>query len=99
VLTTFGQVEDSLVNLRVLEQQAAVEAAVVRSARAAEQLTLNQYKAGTVLCSSVITIQTTRLNSEQSALAVLRSRLTGSVTLIENLGGDWDVAQLPMAVR
>jgi NodT family efflux transporter outer membrane factor (OMF) lipoprotein len=94
VLEGFQQVEDELVSLRVLEQQSGVEDKLVLAAREAEKLTLNQYKAGTVPYSSVITAQTTRLASEQSALTVFIDRLTASVTLIEALGGGWDASQL-----
>jgi NodT family efflux transporter outer membrane factor (OMF) lipoprotein len=94
VLQGFQQVEDELVTLRVLEQQAVVEEKLVQAAREAEKLTLNQYKAGTVPYSSVITAQTTRLQSETSALTVFVDRLSASVTLIEALGGGWSVAQL-----
>jgi NodT family efflux transporter outer membrane factor (OMF) lipoprotein len=94
VLEGFQQVEDELVTLRVLEQQSGVEDKLVLAAREAEKLTLNQYKAGTVPYSSVITAQTTRLASEQSALTVFIDRLTASVTLIEALGGGWDASQL-----
>jgi NodT family efflux transporter outer membrane factor (OMF) lipoprotein len=93
VLASFEQVEDDIVTLRVLEQQAAIEDATVKAAREAEALTLNQYKAGTVPYSSVITAQTTRLSAEQTALAVLSSRLQSSVNLIEALGGGWDQSQ------
>ena len=48
VLSSFQQVEDQLVTLRVLEQQAVIEDAAVAAAKEAERLTLNQYKAGTV---------------------------------------------------
>jgi NodT family efflux transporter outer membrane factor (OMF) lipoprotein len=94
VLEGFQQVEDELVTLRVLEQQSVVEEKLVQAAREAERLTLNQYKAGTVPYSSVITAQTTRLASEQSALTVFIDRLTASVTLIEALGGGWSTSQL-----
>jgi NodT family efflux transporter outer membrane factor (OMF) lipoprotein len=94
VLASFGQVEDEIVTLRVLEQQATIEDQLVQASREAEKLTLNQYKAGTVPYSSVITAQTTRLTSEQSALGVLVSRLTGSVTMIQALGGGWNSSQL-----
>lgn len=90
VLTGFEQVEDDIVTLRVLEQQAVIEDATVKAAREAEALTLNQYKAGTVPYSSVITAQTTRLSNEQTALQVLSSRLQTSVGLIQALGGGWD---------
>jgi len=95
VLSGFQQVEDEIATLRVLEQQAAVEEDAVKAAREAEALTLNQYKAGTVPYSSVITAQTTRLSSEETALSVLSSRLQASVTLIEALGGGWNARQLP----
>jgi NodT family efflux transporter outer membrane factor (OMF) lipoprotein len=94
VLEGFQQVEDELVTLRVLEKQSGVEDKLVLAAREAEKLTLNQYKAGTVPYSSVITAQTTRLASEQSALTVFTDRLTASVTLIQALGGGWHASQL-----
>ena len=96
VLAGFQQVEDELVTLRVLEQQAVIEEAAVAAAREAEKLTLNQYKAGTVPYSSVITAQTTRLSAEQTALTVLSSRLQASVALIEAVGGGWSASQLPL---
>ena len=95
VLTAFQSVEDELVTLRILEKQAAIEEEAVKAAREAETLTLNQYKAGTVPYSSVISAQTARLNAEQTALNVLRDRLTASVALIQDLGGGWDASKLP----
>ena len=94
VLSGLEQVEDQIVTLRVLEQQAVVEDAAVVAAKEAETLTLNQYKAGTVPYSSVITAQTTRLSSEETALSVLSSRLQASVALIEALGGGWTQARV-----
>jgi NodT family efflux transporter outer membrane factor (OMF) lipoprotein len=96
VLSGFQQVEDDVVTLRVLEQQAVIEVSAVAAAREAEKLTLNQYKAGTVPYSSVITAQTTRLSAEQTALTVLSSRLQASVALIEAIGGGWNASQLPL---
>jgi NodT family efflux transporter outer membrane factor (OMF) lipoprotein len=95
VLLGFQQVEDQIASLRILEQQAAVEEDAVKAAREAETLTLNQYKAGTVPYSSVITAQTTRLSAEETALTVLSSRLQASVSLIAALGGGWNSNELP----
>jgi len=89
VLTSLQQVEDDIVTLRVLEQRGIIEESAVKAAREAETLTLNQYKAGAVPYSSVITAQTTRLNSEENALTVLSSRLQGSVAMVQALGGGW----------
>ncbi|HEX3846829.1 MAG TPA: efflux transporter outer membrane subunit [Steroidobacteraceae bacterium] len=96
VLTAFQQVEDDIVTLRVLEQQAVIEDKTVAAAREAEKLTLNQYKAGTVPYSSVIAAQTTRLSAEQTALSVLSQRLQTSVALVEALGGGWKAQDLPL---
>jgi NodT family efflux transporter outer membrane factor (OMF) lipoprotein len=95
VLSGFEQVEDQIATLRILEQQAVVEEAAVKAAKEAETLTLNQYKAGTVPYSSVITAQTTRFTAEETALTVLSSRLQASVALVEALGGGWNSNQLP----
>lgn len=92
VLTSFQQVEDQIVTLRVLEQEQVIQDETVTKAREAEALTLNQYKAGTVPYSSVITAQTTRLSAEETALSVLSSRLQASVALIAALGGGWDTS-------
>lgn len=95
VLTAFQQVEDELSALQILEQQAAVQAEAVESAREAERLMLNQYKAGTVAYTDVVTTQTSALSNEQTALTILENRLTASVTLIQALGGGWEMSQLP----
>jgi NodT family efflux transporter outer membrane factor (OMF) lipoprotein len=92
VLTSLQQVEDEIATLRVLGQQAVIEEETVKAAKEAETLTLNQYKAGAVPYSSVITAQTTRLNAEETALSVLSSRLQASVAMIQALGGGWKAA-------
>ena len=95
VLVAFQQVEDALSDLRILEQQAAAEAIAVASTRRAVDATLNQYQAGTVAYTSVITEQTLLLADQQTALAIQQSRLVASVALVEALGGGWSTAALP----
>jgi outer membrane protein TolC len=94
ILTAFQQVEDNLVALHILEQQSVVEDQVVADARKTQELVLNQYKAGTVPYSSVLTAETTALSDEQIALTVRSNRFAASVALIGALGGGWDVSQL-----
>jgi outer membrane protein TolC len=43
----------------------------------------------------VLTAQTTRLNNEETALAILQSRFIASVALVQALGGGWSAATLP----
>jgi NodT family efflux transporter outer membrane factor (OMF) lipoprotein len=94
VLSAFQAVEDDLVTLRVLEQQAQLQESAVKDARLSEQLTVNQYKSGVVAFSSVITVETTRLVDEISLLSIQSQRWVASVDLISQLGGGWDAAQL-----
>jgi NodT family efflux transporter outer membrane factor (OMF) lipoprotein len=95
VLAGFQQVEDELATLRILEQQAAVEDETVKSAHLAVQLFLNQYKAGTVSYTSVVTAQATALSEDETLLTIQQNRMVASVTLVEALGGGWSADQLP----
>jgi NodT family efflux transporter outer membrane factor (OMF) lipoprotein len=95
VLTAFQQVEDNLSTLHILEQQANLQQGAVSAALEAERLTLNQYQAGTVAYTSVVTAQATSLAAQQNALTILQSRLAASVALVQALGGGWDTRQLP----
>jgi NodT family efflux transporter outer membrane factor (OMF) lipoprotein len=95
VLTAFQQVEDELVALRVLAQQADAQDAAAKAAEEAEQLTINEYKAGLVDYTTVVTAQATALSDRQQFLTILESRFTASVTLIQALGGGWSATALP----
>jgi len=99
VLTAFQQVEDQLISLRILAEQARAEDAAVRATKRAVDVLFNQYMAGTVAYTNVVTEQTTLLTAQQSALAVQQSRLVASVTLITALGGGWTTGALPEADR
>jgi len=94
VLAAFQQTEDELATLRILEQQAAVEEKTVASANLAVQLALNEYKAGTVSYTTVVTAQATALSEAQSLLAIRQNRLVASVTLIQALGGGWSADKI-----
>ncbi len=95
VLSAFQQVEDELVALRVLGQEGTVEDQAVAAARGAVDITVNEYRAGTVAYTSVITAQETLLADEQTALTIRQNRYLASVALIQALGGGWTVARLP----
>lgn len=94
VLDSFREVEDSLVQLRVLAEEAVVQREALEAAQESLRLIENQYRAGTVDFLSVATVQSTALNNERTNLALLGDRLAASVQLIAALGGGWDEAQL-----
>lgn len=94
VLTALQGVEDQLSTLRILEHQAELQAKAVASARQAVEITLNEYRAGTIDYTSVVTAQAIALGDEQTALSIQQQRLVASATLIEDLGGGWTTADL-----
>jgi NodT family efflux transporter outer membrane factor (OMF) lipoprotein len=89
VLQSFREVEDYLVQLRVLEQEAVVQREALEAAQESLRLMENQYRAGTVDFLSVAIVQTTALNNQRTNLTLLGDRLTASVLLIAALGGGW----------
>jgi NodT family efflux transporter outer membrane factor (OMF) lipoprotein len=97
VLSAFQQVEDNLSGLRILADEAEVQNAAVAEATQAAQIALNEYNAGTVDYTTVVTAQVNELNDRESSLNILQSRLLSSVALIQALGGGWNSADLPGA--
>jgi NodT family efflux transporter outer membrane factor (OMF) lipoprotein len=89
VLTAFQQVEDDLINLTQLTKQAEVEHRAVASADEAERLITNQYRAGTVAYTSVVTAQAASLSAKQSELTIHQNQLTTTVGLLQAMGGGW----------
>lgn len=89
VLTALQQVEDDLIAITQLSREATVENRAVISASEAEKLIFNQYRAGTVAYTSVVTAQTAALTARQSALTIHQSQLTSAVALLQALGGGW----------
>ena len=78
VLAAFQNVEDELVALRVLGEQIAVQREAVQKAQQAVQISLNEYQAGTVAYTTVITAQVSLLNDQETALQVQEQRMFAS---------------------
>ena len=89
VLTAFQQVEDDLAADHVLQDEEPLRAKASQSADKAEQVTLNQYKAGTVAYTSVVVAQATALSARETLLTLQGQRMTTAVSLVEALGGGW----------
>jgi NodT family efflux transporter outer membrane factor (OMF) lipoprotein len=95
VLTAFQQVENDLVSLRYLAEEAGQQAQAVQAAEEALSLEMQRYRAGTSSYLNVITTQILALNAEQSAITILQRRMSAAVDLIKGLGGGWDASTLP----
>jgi NodT family efflux transporter outer membrane factor (OMF) lipoprotein len=89
VLTSFQDVEDNLAALRILEEEAKLQAQAVASARQSVEFTENRYKAGTASFLDVINVQTILLSNERTQVVLLGSRFAASVQLVRALGGGW----------
>jgi outer membrane protein TolC len=95
VLTAFQQVEDQLAAVRILRQELVVQQRAVKDARTAVDVYLNQFKAGTVAFTTVVTAEITLLADEEAELTIRQNLFLASVGLIEALGGGWDTNLLP----
>jgi len=89
VLTAFQSVEDNLVALRILKSESVVQQEVVNNAKQALSIITNQYKAGTVDYSAVVTAEITLFNAMETAISINGQRMLASVGLITALGGGW----------
>jgi len=94
VLSAFKDVEDNLAALRILEQESKVQEEAVQAARQSVNLTINQYKAGTVSFLNVVVVQAAQLSNERTAVGILGQQLGAAVALVKALGGGWDAHEL-----
>ncbi len=95
VLSALQGVEDNLSNLRIYAQQEVVAREAVASSRQATQISINQYRAGIIAYTTVVTNQNIELGDEESLLTVEQDRILASVALVQALGGGWRSADLP----
>jgi len=95
VLDAFGQVEDNLAALRVLEQEAAAQERAVKAARRTLAIVTDRYRSGAITYLDVVVAQTTALSNERQAVAIARRRMAASVALVKALGGGWQASDLP----
>jgi NodT family efflux transporter outer membrane factor (OMF) lipoprotein len=95
VLTAFQQVEDDLAAARVLQTEEPLRREASQAADAEETIALNEYRAGTVDYTTVVTAQAAALSARQTLLTLQVQRMTTEVSLIEALGGGWSATQLP----
>ena len=99
VLTAFQQVEDELAAIRIYTRQLAIDQQAVKNAGEAVRVFTNQYRAGLVDLTTVVTAEAALLSDEETELAVRQNLYLASVSLIEALGGGWDTTLLPTQVQ
>ena len=95
ILRSLEDVEDALATLRVLHQEADVQASAVAAAERSVTLATNRYRGGVANYLEVTAAQSAALSNQRTELELLSRRLSASVLLIKALGGGWDVSMLP----
>jgi NodT family efflux transporter outer membrane factor (OMF) lipoprotein len=94
VLTTFQSVEDQLLAIRVLKGESELASRAADHAQIAVNVAMNQFNAGTVSYTTVITDIQALLADQESLLTIQQNELVADVSLIEALGGGWDTSRL-----
>lgn len=89
VLTALQEVEDNLVLAQQLQQEAQWQREALQAAQSTLDITLEQYRAGTVSYLNVVVAQTAALNSENTWLSVRNRQLAAVNQLLKNIAGRW----------
>jgi NodT family efflux transporter outer membrane factor (OMF) lipoprotein len=95
VLTAFQQVEDALAEVRILSKEIQQEQQAVSSAQTFLKLEEARYENGIDPYVDVLVAQTTVLGDQQTLNGLQVQQMVAAASLVENLGGGWDVSQLP----
>lgn len=95
VLGALEEVENQLAALRVYEREAEVQDEAVAAAHRALEVSLAQYRAGTVSAQNVVIARAAVSSAERSRVALQGRWLAASVSLIQALGGGWTMAATP----
>ena len=89
VLTALQEVEDNLVLADQLQLEVQSQADALQSAQRNLEITLDQYRAGTLSYLNVVIAQTAALTSESSLLGVRNRQLAAVNQLLKNIAGRW----------
>lgn len=95
VLQAFQEVEDNLAAYQILGTESDQQAHAVSDAQHSLNLSTGLYRDGLTNYLQLITVQTTLLANQRTAVDIAARQATASVQLMTALGGGWNVTQLP----
>ena len=95
VLAAFQDVENSLAEARILEDEAMIQDKAVAAAEHSLEVSTNRYRGGLATYLDVSVAQSIALDDERAAVQILKRRNTAAVQLIRALGGGWNTSYLP----
>ncbi len=93
-LTAFQDVQDNLIASQVLARQEALLRQASIAADKSEASLLNQYRAGIVVYTDVVTAQATALTARRALIQAQVDRQNAAAALIQALGGGWSDAEI-----
>jgi len=89
-LTALQEVEDNLVLGFQLQQELNWQTDALTSSQRNLEITLDQYRAGTVSYLNVVTAQISALSTESNLLGVRNRQLAAVNQLLKNIAGRWE---------
>ncbi len=92
VLVALQEVEDNLVLADQLSRESLVQKEALQAAKINLDITLEQYRVGTVSYLNVVSAQTAALTIENSLLIVQNRQLAAVNQLLKNIAGRWEPA-------
>ncbi|RKP45276.1 efflux transporter outer membrane subunit [Trinickia fusca] len=98
VLTAFREVEDSLSDLRLLDDQIHAQNDAVDAAKRAQHLSQTQYREGQISYLDVLDSERSVLAAERQASQLTGAQAESTVSLIRALGGGWGDMSAPKAI-
>ncbi len=90
VLAAFKEVEDSLAQIVLRNEQTTAQSEALASASRVTELARARYEAGTVNYLQVVDAERNRLQQERQKAQLEGQRFAASVRLIKALGGGWE---------
>ena len=94
VLNAFGEVQDSVTGILVLNEAQKSQQDAVNAARRTLTIAEGRYTGGLVSYLDVVNAQQNLLNNEQQMAVIRGQKLVTSVLLVKSLGGGWDASSL-----
>ncbi len=90
IVQAFGEVEDALVSVTLLEKQQAANQQAVRSAEEAYLLSRKQFEGGLINYLTVLDAERTLLDNLRLSSQLRGQRYLSAVALVKSIGGGWE---------
>lgn len=90
ILSAFTDVQNALIAIREGAAREAAEKEAVAEAQIAFRLSEQRLREGTIDLTTLVTVQNTLFQAQDSLIQYRLARLQAAVSLFQALGGDWD---------